>query len=98
MLRRRDQRASSDAGFTLIELLIVIVILGVLAGIAILAVSAFRKDASGAGYDTDRRHLETAIVAFYAHSHAYPGDLQQLVSGGYLDNVSLSGDHLQLIG
>lgn len=48
MNRLRTRLDSSDSGFTLIELLIVIVVLGILSGIAIFAVSSFRDDATTA--------------------------------------------------
>jgi prepilin-type N-terminal cleavage/methylation domain-containing protein len=42
------RRQAEGGGFTLIELLIVIVILGILAGIAIFAVGQFQSDATTA--------------------------------------------------
>ncbi len=52
-----------DAGFTLIELLIVIVILGILAGIAIFAVDAFKDDADDACADANARISQTVSAA-----------------------------------
>ena len=52
-----------DAGFTLIELLIVIVILGVLAGIAIFAVQAFKDDATTACTKANNRINQTVSAA-----------------------------------
>ena len=43
------QVRKDEGGFTLIELLIVIVVLGVLAGIVVFGVGTFRQDADGRG-------------------------------------------------
>ena len=58
--RLREDRA---AGFTLIELLIVIVILGILAGIAIFAVSQFQDNAKTACNNANSRINATVSVA-----------------------------------
>lgn len=54
--------SSQDAGFTLIELLIVIVVLGILSGIAILAVGQFKSDATKACTDANAR-INTTVSA-----------------------------------
>ena len=64
MIRLRERLASSDqVGFTLIELLIVIVILGILAGIAIFAVGQFQGDASTACSKANDRINQTVSAA-----------------------------------
>jgi general secretion pathway protein G len=55
-----------QGGFTLIELLIVIVVLGVLAGIAVFAVGNFRQNATQVACQTDQRSVETAVEAYRA--------------------------------
>lgn len=62
-IRQRLQRHDSQAGFTLIELLIVIVILGILAGIAIFSVQAFKNDANKACTDANARIDQTVSAA-----------------------------------
>jgi prepilin-type N-terminal cleavage/methylation domain-containing protein len=59
-------RASDAEGFTLIELLIVIVILGILAGIAIFAVGAFKQDATTACQKANSRIDKTVAAAISA--------------------------------
>jgi prepilin-type N-terminal cleavage/methylation domain-containing protein len=60
MLKRlREIRANQD-GFTLIELLIVVVILGVLSGIVVFAVSAFNNDGVTAACKADMKNVEIA--------------------------------------
>ena len=44
MLQRIKQARETESGFTLIELLIVIVVLGILAGIVVFGVGTFRAD------------------------------------------------------
>lgn len=53
----------NEAGFTLIELLIVIVILGILAGIAIFAVGGFKASADKACSDANVRINSTVSAA-----------------------------------
>ena len=60
---RADLNTSTDNGFTLIELLIVIVILGILAGIAIFAVGQFQGDASTACNKANNRIDQTVSAA-----------------------------------
>ena len=52
-----------DNGFTLIELLIVIVILGILSGIAIFGVTQFRQDATTACTKANTRIDATVSAA-----------------------------------
>ena len=56
-------KLAGEAGFTLIELLIVIVILGILAGIAIFAVGQFQNDAKTACSNANDRINTTVSVA-----------------------------------
>jgi prepilin-type N-terminal cleavage/methylation domain-containing protein len=60
---RRQVHAAPDTGFTLIELLIVIVILGILAGIAIFAVGAFQSQAKTACTNANNRIDATVSAA-----------------------------------
>lgn len=85
----------NESGFTLIELLIVIVILGVLAGIVVFAVSAFNNDGVTTACRADVKNVEIASEAYYAKTGAYahsiddsagatPATAASLVGAGYL--------------
>lgn len=55
-----------ERGFTLVELLIVVVILGILAGIVVFAVGGLSSDAQNNACATEERTIETAIEAYLA--------------------------------
>jgi general secretion pathway protein G len=75
-LLRRARR--DDRGFTLIELLIVIVILGVLAGIVVFAVGDFTNRGKAAACQADLKNVETAVEAYKTKEGHYPADLNAL--------------------
>jgi prepilin-type N-terminal cleavage/methylation domain-containing protein len=84
-----------DDGFTLMELLIVVVVLGILASIAILAVASFQNDANAAACTHDRRALQSALAAYQGqHAGALPSRLDVLERGtpSYLQGTRISGD------
>lgn len=58
-------------GFTLIELLVVIAILGVLAGIAIPQLMAYRDEGYCGRAMSDARHAFSAMEAYYAQHQEY---------------------------
>jgi general secretion pathway protein G len=74
-MHRAIERARSDEGFTLIELMIVIVILGVLAGIVIFAVGGITDNGNVAACKSDVKTVSVAVEAFKAKNGVYPPDL-----------------------
>ncbi|CRK55001.1 hypothetical protein [Alloactinosynnema sp. L-07] len=64
---RKDQK-----GFTLIELLMVIVILGVLAGIVVFAVNGIQDRGKASACKADVKTVEVALEAYYAKLSSYP--------------------------
>jgi len=86
LLKVRQEARRDDGGFTLIELLIVIVVLGILAGIVVFGVGTFRQDATDAAKGADCKIVSTAAEAFRAKSDtdSYPGTVGALVTDGYL--------------
>jgi general secretion pathway protein G len=69
-----------ESGFTLIELLIVIVILGVLAGIVVFAVGGITDRGQNSACASDQKNLQVAIEAYIAApgaggvTNTYPAD------------------------
>ena len=93
MLDRIREARRNESGFTLIELLIVIVILGVLAGIVVFAVSAFNNDGVSASCKSeckaDKKNVEIALEAYYAKTGNTPA------SGGYTALIASPGNYLK---
>lgn len=87
MLQKIRPVKKDDEGFTLIELLIVIVILGVLAGIVVFGVAQFRTDSETAACKADLKTVQVAADAYDAQVGTYPdgdGAMALLVNGNYL--------------
>lgn len=84
MLEQIRAARENESGFTLIELLIVIVILGVLAGIVVFAVSAFNNDGVAAACESDAKNVEVASEAYYAKTGGWAADIPALVTANYL--------------
>ena len=78
-LSKRVHTARED-GFTLIELLIVIVILGILAGIVVFAVGTATSDSKASACKADKKTVVTAVEAYKAKKGVYP--TQALLTSG----------------
>ena len=79
MLQRLRAARQNEDGFTLVELLIVIVILGVLAGIVVFAVNGITDRGELAACKADVQSVQTATEAYYAKNTAYPATIDGLV-------------------
>jgi prepilin-type N-terminal cleavage/methylation domain-containing protein len=82
--QRMHAMRRTDAGFTLIELLVVVVILGVLAGIVVFAVSNFNGDGVKSACKADIKNTEIAGEAYFAKQNKYADSTATLVTAGYL--------------
>jgi prepilin-type N-terminal cleavage/methylation domain-containing protein len=78
LARMRDAR-KNESGFTLIELLIVIIILGVLAGIVVFSVSGITDRGAAAACDANQKTVRVAVEAYYAQNNKYPAAIGDLV-------------------
>lgn len=87
MIRERLHARRPDGGFTLVELLIVIVILGILAGVVVVAVSGITDRGQDEACNVDKRAIESSEEAAYAQTGHYMTEAQ-LVSGDYLRAAS----------
>ena len=74
-MHRMIERARNEDGFTLIELMIVIVILGILAGIVVFAVGGITDRGTQAACKTDVSTIQTGVEAYYAKLGSYPAHL-----------------------
>ena len=64
----QDHKNIIEQGFTLVELLIVIVIMGILAGIVVFAVGNLTRSANQNACKTEADTFETAIQAYKARA------------------------------
>src|SRR5882672_6400138 len=67
-----DHQNLLERGFTLVELLIVIVILGILAGIVVFAVGNLSSNAKTNACSTEKSTVGTAAEAYKAQMGVYP--------------------------
>jgi prepilin-type N-terminal cleavage/methylation domain-containing protein len=66
MSRIRKARELRDEGFTLIELMIVIVVLGILAGIVVFGLGTFKSESQLGACKADVKQYQTAVDAYMA--------------------------------
>jgi prepilin-type N-terminal cleavage/methylation domain-containing protein len=64
--RIRKVQNEREGGFTLIELLIVIVVLGILAGIVVFGLGTFKQEAKLGACKADVKQVQTAVDAYMA--------------------------------
>lgn len=69
-------------GFTLIELLVVIAIIGLLATIAVVALSNSRSRARDARRLADIKQIQTALQLYYHEQGGYPSSLGTSIATG----------------
>ncbi|HJQ47753.1 MAG TPA: prepilin-type N-terminal cleavage/methylation domain-containing protein [Amycolatopsis sp.] len=81
MLERIQEARKNQHGFTLIELLMVIVILGILAGIVVFAVSGIQDRGEASACKAEIKTVEVAEEAYYAKT----------TPGSYTDVAGLKG-------
>lgn len=74
LVDRIQQARKNQKGFTLIELLMVIVILGILAGVVVFAVNGIQDRGAKAACKADVKNVEVAMEANYAQTGVYPAD------------------------
>lgn len=76
-------RERNDNGFTLIEILVVIIIIGILAGIAIPVFMRERQKAVDAGIKSDLRNVANTLESYYTDFDSYPTSLGGVSFAGY---------------
>ncbi len=83
-------RLLDDRGFTLIELLIVVVIIGLLAGIAIAKFDDVRQKAYNSAALSDLHSVAHAIEEYFVDNFALPDENQLIASGFVLSEPGVS--------
>jgi prepilin-type N-terminal cleavage/methylation domain-containing protein len=76
-----DHQNVLERGFTLVELLIVVVILGILAGIVVFAVGNLTTGAKTSACSAEKSTIATAVEAYKAATGAAPASI------GFLDGI-----------
>jgi general secretion pathway protein G len=79
-LRSNEDQNIIERGFTLVELLIVIVILGILAGIVVFAVGNLTNNAKTNACNTEKSTITAAAEAYKAQNGSYPANMAALTS------------------
>jgi len=87
MLKRIHEVRRNESGFTLIELLIVIVILGILAGVVVFAVNGITDRGTLAACKADVETVTVASEAYFAKNGAYAATLAALVTAGFIHSA-----------
>ncbi len=67
-----NMEKKNKKGFTLIELLVVVAIMGLLAGVAIVALNSARQKARDARRVADVKQIQTALELYYNDNNGYP--------------------------
>jgi general secretion pathway protein G len=75
----QERASDNEIGFTLIELLIVIVVLGILAGVTVFALGGVTSQSAVASCKADAKSVEVAVEAYRAQTGSYPAGLAVLV-------------------
>ena len=86
-IHRHENENLIERGFTLVELLIVIVILGILAGIVVFAVGNLTSNAKTNACSTEKSAIVAADEAYKAQSGSFAADMATLVAAGNLKST-----------
>lgn len=77
---------NKQSGFTIVELLIVIVVIGILAGLVITTFNGIQQKARDTERETDIKAIHAQVEAFWAQKGYYPSltDLNDRAAGGFV--------------
>ena len=82
-----------NKGFTIVELLIVIVVIGILAGLVITTYNGIQQKARNTERTTDLKTFQSQLEAYYANKGYYPGN--DSLGGTSATNVSFIASDLK---
>ena len=89
----RQPAREEEAGFTLVELLVVMVILGVLAGIVVFGVGGLNKASAAAACRADFKTVETAQAAYESQTGRPAPTVDQLLGVWLKDRPANTNDY-----
>ena len=75
-----------QAGFTLVELMVVVVIIGILAGVVVVNYAGRTSAAYESRVQADFKAIEDAIQFFHMDAHRYPENLDELMLGSDIED------------
>lgn len=87
MLKKLRKMLKKQEGFTLVELMIVVVILGILAGIGVQQYANVQTRAKGAAHNANLRIISSAANMYVMLEGEAPKDIDDLKAKGYLQEV-----------
>jgi type IV pilus assembly protein PilA len=109
MLKKMRKLLKQQEGFTLVELMIVVVILGILAGIGVQQYNAVQEKAREGVDKANRKMIENAIQLYRAINGSNPANIEALVGYGieagmtdpggdeyYLDILDETGETIEI--
>ena len=82
MLKKIRKTLKSQEGFTLVELMIVVVILGILAGIGIQQYSKVQQDAQDRVDEANKKMIESAVSIYQMMNDTPPTSISDLEGYG----------------
>lgn len=97
MTKKQNTNMSRKSGFTLIEILLVVVIIGILAGIGIPAISGKSEQAKIAQAQANISAISSALAIYEMNNGAYPPSLDGLLDSSkqgfpFLDSKNVPKD------
>jgi general secretion pathway protein G len=94
--KRKDKPLSKKSGFTMIEIILVVIIIGILAGIAIPRMGGKTEKAQISAAKSNIAALSMAVQEFEMMNGTYPSGLDQLLDeskgGPYMEKKSIPTD------
>lgn len=90
MLKKLRKMLKKQEGFTLVELTIVVVILGILAGIGVQQYVNVQTRAKGAAHNANLRIISSAANMYVMLEGSAPGSIADLANKGYLQEVPVN--------
>jgi len=82
-----------NKGFTIVELLIVIVVIGILAGLVITTYNGIQQKARNTERTTDLKTFQSQLEAYYAQNARYPSSTD--LGSNSANNVTFIGANLK---